>query len=251
MDINVSFAYLNKIIQVQCKDDEDINKMYQKFATKLNDGSEAAHYIYYYDGNKLGHDSTIGKNKYLKGKKDLNIEVQKKLRIVKCPKCKCNDCIVDLSNYLLSFYGCKYNHSESVVYDEYINTQKIDSSELRCSIPDCPRNQQNYSLGFYKCLKCSKLVKRSNYCCKEHLEDHKNKNHPIVKFDKKNYYCVDNFKPYTKYCFTDKKDLCEDCTKDHEAHEIKDYDLMTPNLDKINKSLNEMEEKIKKSTVPN
>ena len=151
MDINASFAYLNKIIQVQCKDDEEINKMYQKFATKLNDGSEAAHYIYYYDGNKLGHDSTIGKNKYLKGKKDLNIEVQKKLRLVKCPKCKCNDCIVDLSNYLLSFYGCKYNHSESVVYDEYINTQKIDSSELRCSIPDCPRNQQNYSLGFYKC----------------------------------------------------------------------------------------------------
>ena len=86
MDINASFAYLNKIIQVQCKDDEDINKMYQKFATKLNDGSEATHYIYYYDGNKLGHDSTIGKNKYLKGKKDLNIEVQKKTPISKMPK---------------------------------------------------------------------------------------------------------------------------------------------------------------------
>ena len=242
MDINASFAYLNKIIQVQCKDDEDINKMYQKFATKLNDGSEAAHYIYYYDGNKLGHDSTIGKNKYLKGKKDLNIEVQKKLRLVKCPKCKCNDCIVDLSNYLLSFYGCKYNHSESVVYDDYINTQKIDSSELRCSVPDCPHNQQNYPLGFYKCLKCSKLVKRSNYCCKDHLEDHSK--HITVKYDKKNYYCVKHSKPYTKYCFTHKIDLCEDCAKDHEADEIKDYDLMIPNLDKINKSLNDMEEKI-------
>ena len=242
MEIKVTFSYLNRIIQVLCKDDEDINKMFEKFVSKLNDGSEASHYIYFYDGNKLGYDSTIGKNKYLKGKKDLIIEVRKKLRIVKCPKCLCNDCIVDLNDYILSFYGCKYNHTESMVYDEYIYTQKIHGSEIRCRVPGCLNNQQNYILGFYKCLNCSKLVKRSTYYCKQHIEDHGN--HITVKYDKKNYYCIYHFKPYIKYCFTHKEDLCEVCISEHDKDIVKDYDLMTPNITKINESLNKIEKKI-------
>ena len=45
MEVKATFTYLNKTIQVLCKDDEDINKMYEKFAAKLSDGSEASHFI--------------------------------------------------------------------------------------------------------------------------------------------------------------------------------------------------------------
>ena len=119
MEVKATFTYLNKTIQVLCKDDEDINKMYEKFAAKLSDGSEASHYIYYYNGYKLGHLSTIGKNKHLVGKRDINITVQKKLRIVKCPKCICNDCIVNLKDYQVSYYGCEHGHSYCEMYDDY------------------------------------------------------------------------------------------------------------------------------------
>ena len=243
MEVKATFTYLNKTIQVLCKDDEDINKMYEKFAAKLSDGSEASHYIYYYNGYKLGHLSTIGKNKYLVGKRDINITVQKKLRIVKCPKCICNDCIVNLNDYIVSYYGCKYNHEFTSVYDKYITDQNLDNTELRCNVPDCPHDQQNYTIGFYKCLDCSKLVKRSKYYCRDHLREHEN--HNVVKFDKKNYFCVTHFKPYTKYCFDHKENLCDDCVDEHSEDKVKPLELMTPNLDELKKSLKIMEENIR------
>lgn len=242
MEVNVTFTYQNKSIKVQCNPDEELNKMYEKFTNKLNDGSKADHYIYNYENNKLGHIGTIGKNKYLAGKKDINIGVQKKLRIIKCQRCKCNDCIVNLNDYLISFYGCKYGHSYTTIYDEYINIQKIDMQELRCSNSGCPNTQQNYTLGFDKCLTCSKLVQRSKYYCRTHLPDHEN--HIHVKFDKKNYFCEDHFKPFIKYCFTHKKNLCEDCVREHDGDQIKSYDIMVPNIDKLNESVQLMEKNV-------
>ena len=242
MEVKITFTYLNKTITALCKDELEINKMYELFTNKLNDGSEPSHYYYYCNGNKLGHDSTICKNKYLAGKKDLNITVQKKLRIIKCPKCKCNDCIVNLDDYKLSFYGCKYNHSYTAVYDEYINVQKLDNTEIRCSAPECQHNQENYTQGLYKCLNCSKLVKRSKYYCKDHLKDHEK--HITVKYDKKNYFCVKHYKRYIKYCFTHKENLCEDCACEHEGDKVKVYDVMVPNIEKLKQSLSLMEENI-------
>ena len=243
MEVKVTFYYLNRTIPVQCKEDEEMKKMYEKFVGKLKDDSEVNHYIFWFEGNKLGQDSTIGKNKYLSGKKDINITVQKKLRIIKCPKCKCNDCIISLDNYLASFYGCKNEHSSNSIYDQYINVQKIDTAEIRCNESGCPKNQENYSLGFYKCLKCSFIVKRSKYYCKEHIVNHEN-DHKYVKYDKKNYYCEKHFNKSIKYCFTHHKNLCEQCEKEHEGDNIAKYEYMVPDVEKLKESLNKMEENI-------
>ena len=186
MEVKVTFTYLNKIIQVLCKQEDKMDKMYRGFTNKLNDGSDITHYIYYYNGNKLGHESTIEENKYIAHKKEIIISVQKKLRFIKCPECKCNDCIIDLNNYLASFYGCKYNHKYATVYDNYITIQKVDSSEIRCNAPNCQHTQQNYISYFYKCLACTKLLKRSIYFCQEHLI-HKNhrKDLEVIEYEKK------------------------------------------------------------------
>ena len=243
MDVKITFNYLNKTIQVLCKDNEELDKMYEKFTNKLNDGSEITHYIYYYEGNKLGHESTIAKNKYIANKKEINISVQKKLRIIKCPECICNDCIINLDNYIASFYGCKYDHTSCSVYDEYLNSQRIDTSEIRCMEPGCEHTQQNYTLGFYKCLTCTKMLKHSKYYCKEHKLNH-DEDHEKVKYDKKNYYCENHFKKFIKYCFKDKQNLCEDCVKEHEDHKPKSYELMTPDLEKLKESLEKIEKNI-------
>ena len=243
MEVKVTFYYLNRTIEVLCKSNEEMDKMYGKFVSKLGDDSEVDHYIFYYETHKLGHDSTIEKNKFISGKKDINITAQKKLRIIKCPKCKCNDCIINLNNNIASYYGCKNDHSSSSIYDSYINIQKIDSELIRCNESGCQHNQQNYNLGFYKCLKCSYVVKFSQYFCKEHISSH-DKRHIWVKYDKKNYFCEKHFKQFIKYCFTHHKNLCEDCEKDHKTDNIEDYNCMTPNVDKLKESLTEMEENI-------
>ena len=206
MEVRVIFTFSNRSITALCKEEEKMDEMYQKFINKLDDDSKVEHYIYYYEGNKLDHNGTISKNKYIANKKEINISVQKKLRIIKCPTCKCNDCIINLDNYLANFYGYKNGHTHTSVYDEYINNQKIDSSELRCNESNCQNNQQNYIKGFYKCLKCSVLSKRSIYIFKDHNENHA-EDQVRVKYHKKNYYCEKHYKNYIKYYFTHKQDV--------------------------------------------
>jgi len=245
MEIKVIFNYLNKNYPATCKENDEMKKMYEQFISKLDDDSKITHYIYYYDGNKLGNEGTIKNNKYLSGKNELIISVQKKLRIIKCPKCM-NDCIIDLNNYLASFYGCKNGHSNNEVYDQYIYLQRTADSQIRCSEPNCSNTQQNYTKGFYKCLHCSKILESSTYYCKEHCEKHKleYKDHACVNYDKKNYYCVNHFNKFIKYCFTHKENLCEECEKEHENCNIAKYQSMTPNIDELKKSLDTMEKDI-------
>ena len=245
MEVKVTFTYSNRAFKITCKEDDEMDKMFQQFIDKLNDGSEKEHYIYYYDNKKLGHESTIKKNKYLSQKNEINISVQKKLRIIKCPKC-INDSIINLNNYIASFYGCKHDHSDNEVYDQYIYLQNIDNNEIRCSEPNCDgQTQQDYTKGFYKCLNCSKLIKdRSIYFCKDHFEQH-DKEHLCVKYDKKNYYCVNHFRKFIKYCFTHKENLCEECEKVHGSCKIAKYKSMTPDIDKLKESLKTMEKNIR------
>jgi len=246
MEVRVTFTYLNRSFQTKCKENDGMDEMFEKFVKELNDGSEKEHYIYYYENNKLGHESTIKNNKYLSHKNELNISVQKKLRIIKCPKCKCNDCIINLNNYIASFYGCKNNHSDSQVYDQYINSQKIDSDEIRCNEPNCQNTQQNYSNGFYKCLDCTELTGHSKYYCKDHYDQHDKEGHKIVKYDKKNYFCEKHFNEFTKYCFTDNQNLCEKCENEHKNHKIAKYHDMISNKEKekLKESLKIMEKNV-------
>ena len=245
MEVRVTFTYSNRAFQIICKEDDEMDKMFQLFIDKLNDGSEKENYIYYYENNKLGHKSTIKNSKYLSHKNEINISVQKKLRIIKCPKCM-NDSIINLNNYVASFYGCKNGHLDNEVYDQYIYLQNIDGDQIRCNEPNCgDKTQQNYTKGFYKCLNCSKLIKdRSIYFCKDHYEQH-DKEHLCVKYDKKNYYCINHFRQFIKYCFTHKENLCEECEKGHENCNIAKYQSMTPNIDKLKDSLKTMEKNIK------
>jgi len=244
MEVKVTFTYLNRTIKINCKEDDEMKAMFEKFATELKDESKGDHYIYYYENNILGNESTIKNNKYLSNKKEINISVQKKLRFIKCPNCRCGDCVINLDNFLVSFYGCKEKkHSSKCVYDKYIGTQKIDSGDIICSQSNCDRTINNYINGLYICLNCSKLTKNPKYYCKEHVSQH-NKDHKTVKYDKQNYYCKTHFKEFTKYCFTHNIDICEDCEKDHESDNTAKYKIMEPDLKQLKESLETMETNI-------
>lgn len=103
--------------------------MYEKFINELKDNSKPTHYIYYYEGKKLENKGAIRKDKYLRDLKNITITPQKKLRIVKFPECVCKDCIVNLENNQLTFYGTKYKHINARRYDNYITEQRIIGPE--------------------------------------------------------------------------------------------------------------------------
>jgi hypothetical protein len=248
MEVKVIFTYLNRTIQIFCKEDEQMEAMFKEFTKKLDDDSEPNHYIYYCENNILRPESTIKNNKYLSNQKEINISVQKKLRFIKCPNCKCNDSIINLDNYLVLFYGCKTEHSSRCVYDKYIGSQKIDSGEIICSESNCGRTINNYINGLYICLNCSKLTKNPKYYCKDHINKH-NKEHKNVKFDKQNYYCEKHFNEFIKYCFTHHKNICKDCEKEHENDKIAKYSTMEPDLKKLKESLKTMENNINDVTT--
>lgn len=40
MEVKVTFTYSNRAFQITCKEDDEMDKMFQLFIDKLNDGSE-------------------------------------------------------------------------------------------------------------------------------------------------------------------------------------------------------------------
>ena len=222
-----------------------MEQMFQKFVQKLNPEANTNDFEYYYEGKELTHESTIGKNKDIGQKKEILISVEKKVRIYKCPKCICNDCILCLNNYQITYYGCKYNHRDYSVYDNYKNSQKIDFSEIRCNSNGCPHTQKVDPKDFYKCLTCTKMLLHSKYYCNEHNSLH-DKFHTRVKYDQKNYYCEKYFHQFLRYCFTCKRNLCADCIEEHSDHKTALYDEMSPDIDDIKRGLKEMQLNIEK-----
>ena len=181
MDIRVNFVYKERIIPIFCKSDEEIVKVFKQLISKINPETSVNDYEFYYNKEEIGLESTLAKNLKIRdtSTKEVTISVVKKIKFCKCPQCKCNDCIINLSNYLCAFYGCKYckekAHEVITVYDNYKVKQTINYSEIRCQAPNCEKNLQNDEYNFYKCLECSKLAKMSKYYCLQCKIKHKKK----------------------------------------------------------------------------
>jgi len=246
MEIRVNFIYNERIIPILSKSDEEMVKVIRKFIANLNPESNINDYEYYYNQKEIGVQSNLGENLNIKDSstKEVTIYVKRRIWFCKCPVCICNDCTINLSNYLCAFHGCKYAHEVITVYDNYKVRQTIDYSEIRCSAPECEKNLGNDVYDFYKCLECSKLAKKSKYFCSQCKAKHKKKDHNFIKYDEKHYYCDAHLKPFEKSCLTCKKDLCKSCEAEHSGHEIANYAEMETNVDDLNTSLKKIKDHI-------
>ena len=246
MEIKVNFIYKGKIIPILSKSDEEMVKVFGKLIAKLNPEANINDYEYYYNQKEIGLESTLGKNLNIRDSsiKEVTISVQRRIWFCKCPNCKCNDCIINLSNYLCAFHGCKYAHEVITVYDNYKAKQTIDYTQIRCQASGCDKNLENDEYDFYKCLECSKLAKMSKYYCSQCKLKHKKKEHNFIKYDEKHYYCDAHLKPFEKSCLQCKKDICKSCEAEHSGHEIANYAEMETNVDDLKASLDKIKEYI-------
>jgi hypothetical protein len=253
-ELKVTFIFHNNSFQTTCSKKDKVADLLEKFKPKLNELNPKADindYGYFYQEEELKHELTVEKNLALKPNdcslKEITIIVKKRVKICKCPKCKCNDCIISLNNYEIAFYGCKYDenkqHEIISIYDNYKNYQKIDFGEIRCHTNGCNKNYENEQYDFYKCITCTNRDKIGKYFCSECTSKHKD-SHFLIKYDEKNYYCDNHYKPFETFCFTCNKDLCRVCEKEHSEHKIASYDEMTTNIASLKNSLNKIQEYI-------
>ena len=251
MQRKVIISYEKKTFVIEYTGDPEMSIIFDEFA-KNKIKSDKINFEFFYDRNKIEPDIRLSKLNTF-NKNEILIFAEKRGTINKCPSCICNDCIIRIENYKLHFYGCKYNHNNLKLFEDYNNSQKIDYSQITCNNTKCGKSQNEIDGDFYKCLYCSQLTDRSKYYCYlcnlEHIKD--NNNHITVKYDEKNYYCGKHFKgksninnnKFTKYCETCNQDLCEEC-KEHSNHKYIYYNSEYLKIEETKKTLKNMKEKI-------
>ena len=139
----VTFFYERKTIEIEFPVEEQMIKIFQSFVNQLNPNLTINDFDFYYEGKKLNNNSTANLKFLMNRKSKISISVEKRSRIIRCPKCICNDSIINLENYHLTFSGCKYNHNVNRLYNEYTECQRIDLSQIVCSKSGCTKNQRD------------------------------------------------------------------------------------------------------------
>ena len=161
-----------------------------------------------------------------------------KSKIIICPKCY-ESTNIKIKDYKINLYGCKNNHNIiNILFGKYLDLQKIDESKIICN--KCNNKKSNsYQRLFYRCNIC-----KINICIK--CKEKHDKNHKIIDYDNKYYYCEEHNDIYTSYCKDCFKNICILCEKDHINHEIISYGkIISKKEDLINKK-NELRNEIDK-----
>ena len=250
---NAIFMYATKSFTLQCTGKDKVLEIFKKFLAEFDPQAKIIDYNFVYEGNKIqskDYEKTIEENEF--GKKDsFIISVEKNIKVIKCPKCNYGDCVVSLKDYRTTFYNCEHKHLEISSYDNYITDQIFYPEKIICADngTNCRKNGKS-DPDFQLCLTCSNTTKRTISICSNCIETHKKKNHLIIKYEDKNYYCQAHMKKMEKYCFQCKKNLCQGCVKDHEKekenkykdHQIKSIELLIPEEKQITELKNSLKE---------
>ena len=175
---------------------------------------------------------------------DSNEKVIEQSKEIICPKCF-EQCRIKIEDYLIKLYDCKSKHTTLLKFEEFIESQKIDLNKIKCDICKEKSIANSFNHVFYYCQNC-----KMNICilCKE---DH-DKNHSIIKYEQKNYFCPKHNDSYYKYCKDCKQNLCMLCNQEHKNHNfgffediISDPDETRVELDKIKNEIDTFNNNIK------
>ena len=244
----VEFDYNQEKIIIQCRPDEKMKEVIQKFLTKF-DNKLSNEIFFLFGGNKLDEELTfneIAKN-IDKESNQLNILVKeekkeekssflKKSKNIICPECKEN-ARISLNEYKITIYGCKNGHkNNNIQLNEFEKTQTIDEARIMCD--NCKTNKSEiYENKLYICFEC-----KINLCpiCKSKHDS----SHSIIDYEQKDFICREHCDSYINYCIVCKKDLCTLCEKSHIGHKIISYGSIIPDIISTKNQLKNLKERI-------
>ena len=207
--MNAIFNYKDKKITIQCKIDEKMEEVLNKFKIKTDEYNS----YYIYNGNIINKEKKLGEiiNNEDKKLNQMNIIVYdiyeiklKDLKEIICPECNEN-AIINIKDYKLEM-KCINNHINTILLKDY--NKIIDISKIKCI--KCNKNKDDTNNNeFYICLKCN--INLCSSCQSIH-----DKNHAIINYDDKSYICNKHNENYIKYCCN--KNICMKCENEHINH---------------------------------
>ena len=159
----IIFLFNNSQTTIQCRKNETMKVICQRFATKI--GIELSTIYFLYGGKKVDYNLTL--NNVLKeddkklnkinilaysysDNNNINKAIENSKDII-CPKCG-EKCLIKINDYKINLFKYKNNHNlNNISLDEFQNSQKIDLSKIICN--DCKNNNKSTPLNFYKVKK--------------------------------------------------------------------------------------------------
>ena len=243
-EIEIVFVFNGANTTVQCRTDEKMKDIFEKFQKKTE--TNLNNLLFLYNGNKIEENlkfEEIVKNENSINDKinilvyDMNsiIENDKiiKSKTIVCKECK-EQILIKFEDYKINMYKCKNGHSiEKIKINELEETQMINISKIKCD--NCPNNKGNvFNNNFYRCITCNKNL------CPSCRSNH-NKNDKIINYDDINYICNKHNVEYSKYCKNCNKNICIRCENEHNGHDKIYFAEILPSE---NNHLNELKENI-------
>ena len=238
----IEFTYNGNNILIQCKIDEIINDIIQKFLVKAQIKYTNVYFLY--DGkilkdeglsfNEIANELDKNRKKMNFIVNDKNAEIDntfiKKSEYIICPECK-EFILISIKNHKICLSNCKNGHKfEDISFKDFEKTQFIDESTIKCN--KCQQNKKEvYQNLMYICLTC-----KINLCplCKN-MHD---KSHFIIDYEQKNFICQSHCDNYTFCCNECKKDICALCEIEHKEHKIITYGSILTDIVDLEKNLN-------------
>ena len=235
--MSIMFIYKNNKYEMKMKNINTINEALEKYLSLI--GKSEKDLIFLYKGKKI----EIKNKKLINTNNNIIISVFNKEinknnnNYVTCPIChNLSNLNINVNNYNISLDNCVNNHQlNDLSIDEFIKNQNND--KIKCDI--CNNNKNLYNKNFYICS-CGKFI------CKLCIEKHNIKNHIIINFNKRYNICNIHQTGFISYCKDCKLNLCKNCEKEHNKHNIILYKMIMPNYVKINELKNNLKENIKR-----
>ena len=245
----IEFIYNGESIFVQCQEEDKMEDIIGKFLGKCQKQKGSVYLLY--AGKILDEDLTFNEIATRLDKSNKHMRVQaldlifnadqsvtlKKSNYIICPKCKEKAKISVDENYQITLNECKNGHKEiGILLKEFEETQLIDESKIKCDA--CKKEKKSDNTYFFSCSKC-----KLNLCPK--CKNKHDKEHFIVNYNDKDFYCNIHNEKFIGYCLDCKKDLCSLCKNEHSNHKNTSYDDAIPDIDTFKKELVRLKESIR------
>lgn len=190
----IKFIYQSIDCIVQCSKKEKFKDIYERCKSENKLKIEEPFFLYngtIVDKEKAFEDiaSLEDKNRKLMNvliepvNKSIIAEKKIKSKEIICPKCSEN-CLLNIKNYKFNVFGCKNKHKiNDILINKFEETQKIDISNVLCSI--CKKSRsKTFNNQFFMCGTCN-----SNLCplCKT---IHNKEGHNIFSYEDKFYKAI-------------------------------------------------------------
>jgi hypothetical protein len=126
---------------------------------------------------------------------------------------------MNIKDYKINLFDCINKHKiNNLILNEFKKTQYIDLSNIVCNI--CRDKTKNDTLNnvFFRCLTCG--INICPICKYSHF-----KNHKLINYDQKDYFCAEHFETYECYCSDCKINICLVCESKHKYHDKSFFNL--------------------------